>query len=147
LVKLDRAWKRSRRAELGKIDYEGKALICAQNLAAAVSTKSRAQNSRPMPAGAHDWLEKLGMSEYAQSFEHKIDISVAGHLTDQDLKDIGIPLGHRRKILRLSVSLPALPRRYPNLLPDRSRTHRTLPSAVKSRCRQTPQMVQSTTGS
>jgi class 3 adenylate cyclase/predicted ATPase len=47
-----------------------------------------------------DWLEKLGMSEYAQLFtEHKIDVSVLGHLTDQDLKDIGIPLGHRRKIL------------------------------------------------
>src|SRR5215475_4960277 len=47
-----------------------------------------------------DWLEKLGMSEYTQSFaEHRIDISVLRYLTDQDLKDIGIPLGHRRKIL------------------------------------------------
>jgi class 3 adenylate cyclase len=47
-----------------------------------------------------DWLEKLGLSEYAQLFtDHKIDISVLGYLTDQDLKDIGIPLGHRRKIL------------------------------------------------
>jgi class 3 adenylate cyclase/predicted ATPase len=47
-----------------------------------------------------DWLEKLGMSEYTQSFtEHRIDVSVLRHLTDQDLKDIGIPLGHRRKIL------------------------------------------------
>ena len=47
-----------------------------------------------------DWLEKLGMSEYADRFvENKIDISVLPHLTDQDLKDIGIPLGHRRKIL------------------------------------------------
>src|SRR5262252_6236613 len=47
-----------------------------------------------------DWLEKLGMSEHAERFtEHKIDVSVLGHLTDQDLKDIGIPLGHRRKIL------------------------------------------------
>jgi class 3 adenylate cyclase/predicted ATPase len=47
-----------------------------------------------------DWLEKLGLSEYAQPFtDHKIDISVLGYLTDQDLKDIGIPLGHRRKIL------------------------------------------------
>src|SRR5262245_8201426 len=47
-----------------------------------------------------DWLEKLGMSEYTQSFtEHRIDVSVLRHLTDQDLKDIGIPLGHRRKLL------------------------------------------------
>jgi hypothetical protein len=47
-----------------------------------------------------DWLEKLDMSEYAQCFaDNKIDVSVLRHLTDQDLKDIGIPLGHRRKML------------------------------------------------
>ena len=47
-----------------------------------------------------DWLEKLGMAEYAERFaENKIDVSVLRHLTDQDLKDIGVPLGHRRKIL------------------------------------------------
>ena len=46
------------------------------------------------------WLEKLGMSEYAERFaENKIDVSVLRHLTDQDLKDIGVALGHRRKIL------------------------------------------------
>ena len=47
-----------------------------------------------------DWLEKLGISEYAERFaENKIDVSVLPHLTDQDLKDIGVALGHRRKIL------------------------------------------------
>ena len=47
-----------------------------------------------------DWLEKLGMPEYVQRFaDNKIDVSVLRHLTDQDLKDIGIPLGHRRKML------------------------------------------------
>ena len=47
-----------------------------------------------------DWLEKLGMSEYVQCFaDNKIDVSVLRHLTDQDLKDLGIPLGHRRKML------------------------------------------------
>jgi SAM domain (Sterile alpha motif) len=40
-----------------------------------------------------DWLEKLGMSEYAERFaDNKIDVSVLRHLTDQDLKDIGVPL-------------------------------------------------------
>ena len=34
-----------------------------------------------------DWLEKLGMSEYAQRFaENDIDFSVLRDLTDQDLK-------------------------------------------------------------
>ena len=47
-----------------------------------------------------EWLEKLGMSEYAQRFaENEIDVSVLRHLTDQDLKDIGVALGHRRKML------------------------------------------------
>src|SRR6478736_6579975 len=48
-----------------------------------------------------DWLEKLGMSEYAGRFaENRIDFSVLRDLTDQDLKDIGVALGDRRKILR-----------------------------------------------
>ena len=53
-----------------------------------------------------DWLEKLGMSEYAQCFaENKIDVSVLRHLTDQDLKDINVPLGHRRKMLAAIAEL------------------------------------------
>jgi len=40
------------------------------------------------------------MSEYAQRFaENDIDVSVLRHLTDQDLKELGVSLGHRRKIL------------------------------------------------
>jgi class 3 adenylate cyclase len=47
-----------------------------------------------------EWLDNLGISEYAERFpENKIDASVLRHLTDQDLKDIGVALGHRRKIL------------------------------------------------
>jgi class 3 adenylate cyclase len=47
------------------------------------------------------WLEKLGMSEYAQRFaENRIDLSVLPDLTDQDLKELGIVLGYRRKIVR-----------------------------------------------
>jgi class 3 adenylate cyclase/tetratricopeptide (TPR) repeat protein len=47
-----------------------------------------------------DWLQKLGLGQYAQRFaENEIDVFVLPHLTDQDLKDIGVPLGPRRKIL------------------------------------------------
>ena len=46
-----------------------------------------------------DWLEKLDLGQYAERFaENEIDVSVLPHLTDQDLKDLGVPLGHRRKI-------------------------------------------------
>ena len=47
-----------------------------------------------------DWLEKLGISEYAERFaENGISIAALPHLTDQDLKDIGVLLGHRRIML------------------------------------------------
>jgi class 3 adenylate cyclase len=47
-----------------------------------------------------DWLEQLGMSEYAQRFaENGIVFAALRHLTDQDLKDIGVLLGHRRIML------------------------------------------------
>jgi class 3 adenylate cyclase len=61
-----------------------------------------------------DWLEKLGMSEYAPRFaENRIDLSVLPDLTDQHLKDLGIALGDRLKMLRaireLSGATPASP--------------------------------------
>jgi class 3 adenylate cyclase len=47
-----------------------------------------------------EWLGKLGMSEYAQRFaENGIGVAALRHLTDQDLKDIGVLLGHRRVML------------------------------------------------
>ena len=53
-----------------------------------------------------EWLEKLGVSEYAQRFaENGVDVSVLPHLTDQDLKDIGVLLGHRRKMLAAIADL------------------------------------------
>ena len=48
-----------------------------------------------------DWLKTLGMSEYEQLFaENRIDLSVLPDLTDQHLKELGVPLGHRLKMLR-----------------------------------------------
>ena len=53
-----------------------------------------------------EWLEKLGMSEYAERFaENRIDLSVLPDLTDQDLKELGVILGDRRKILRAIAGL------------------------------------------
>jgi class 3 adenylate cyclase len=53
-----------------------------------------------------EWLASLGLSEYAQRFaENDIDVSVLRHLTDQDLKEIGVSLGHRRKLLAAIAEL------------------------------------------
>src|SRR5215469_346528 len=54
-----------------------------------------------------DWLEKLGLGQYAQRFaENDIDFEILSDLTDQDLEKIGVTsLGHRRKLLRAITTL------------------------------------------
>ena len=47
--------------------------------------------------GVAEWLSLIGLSEYAQRFaDNAIDLSVLRDLTEQDLEDLGILLGHRR---------------------------------------------------
>src|SRR5215472_4991502 len=56
--------------------------------------------------GIAEWLASIGLSKYAQRFaDNAIDLSVARDLTEQDLKDLGVLLGHRRKILRAIAEL------------------------------------------
>ena len=53
-----------------------------------------------------DWLEKLGLGQYAERFvENGIDASVLRYLTDQDLEKIGVLLGHRRKMMAAIAEL------------------------------------------
>src|SRR5947207_2108794 len=80
-----------------------------------------------------DWLEKLGLSEYAQRFaDNAIDLSVVRDLTEQDLKDLGVLLGHRRKILRAIAELdgvapaPTETATEPVLRVDAERRHLTV---------------------
>jgi hypothetical protein len=48
-----------------------------------------------------DWLQELGLGQYAQRFaENDISFALLPHLTDQDLKELGVAsLGHRRQLL------------------------------------------------
>jgi class 3 adenylate cyclase/tetratricopeptide (TPR) repeat protein/ABC-type transport system involved in cytochrome c biogenesis ATPase subunit len=56
--------------------------------------------------GIGEWLASIGLSEYTQRFaDNAIDLSVIRDLTEQDLKDLGVLLGHRRKILRAIAEL------------------------------------------
>src|SRR5215831_5541921 len=63
--------------------------------------------------GITEWLASIGLSEYAQPFaDNAIDLSVVALLMKKDLKDLGVPLGHRRKMLRAIAELnPAAPTR------------------------------------
>src|SRR5215470_7996300 len=71
-----------------------------------------------------DWLKKLGLSEYVQCFvQNGISLAALPHLTDADLKEIGVLLGHRRIMLAAISELtsaaepvtsqPAAPRAEP----------------------------------
>ncbi len=45
------------------------------------------------------WLTELGLEKYTATFEDaEIDIDTLQHLTEADLKELGLPLGPRRKI-------------------------------------------------
>jgi class 3 adenylate cyclase/tetratricopeptide (TPR) repeat protein len=57
-----------------------------------------------------DWLKGLGLERYEQLFaESFIDADVLRDLTDLDLEKIGVPLGHRKKLLRAIAELPGPP--------------------------------------
>lgn len=52
------------------------------------------------------WLEGLGLGDYAAVFEaNRIDVEVLPHLTEQDLVDLGLPIGPRRKVIAAICSL------------------------------------------
>ncbi len=47
------------------------------------------------------WLKSIRMGKYLKLFiEHEIDIDVLPELTDEDLKELDIPLGSRRRLLK-----------------------------------------------
>ena len=58
-----------------------------------------------------DWLQKLGLGQYAQRFaENDITFVILPDLTDQDLEKIGVAsLGHRRQLLRAIAELKGAP--------------------------------------
>lgn len=76
-----------------------------------------------------EWLASLGLSEYAGRFaENGIDISVLPDLTDQGLREIGILLGHRRKMLRAIGELAAT---GTTMLPRPNRAKGMMPSDAR----------------
>ncbi|MBV8408733.1 MAG: AAA family ATPase [Alphaproteobacteria bacterium] len=75
--------------------------------------------------GVEVWLAKLGLGKYARGFvENEIDTGTLPMLTEEDLRELGLPIGPRRKILaairelhvgqapRVAASIepPAMPR-------------------------------------
>jgi class 3 adenylate cyclase len=54
------------------------------------------------------WLQDLGLERYEQAFrDNDIAPAVLPELTDRDLKDLGVSLGHRRVLLKAIADLAA----------------------------------------
>jgi hypothetical protein len=54
------------------------------------------------------WLKGLGLGQYEALFRASdIDADILPDLTDVDLKELGVPLGHRKRLLRVISGLAA----------------------------------------
>ena len=52
------------------------------------------------------WLRGIGLEQYAQTFrDNAIDADVLSDLTDEHLRELGLPLGARLKLLRAVAAL------------------------------------------
>ncbi|MGI9301266.1 MAG: ATP-binding protein [Gammaproteobacteria bacterium] len=52
------------------------------------------------------WLEGLGLGQYAKAFEdNDVEFRALAYLTDEDLKELGVSLGHRRVLLAAIATL------------------------------------------
>lgn len=52
-----------------------------------------------MPSDIDAWLKQFGLEKYAPAFvENEVGVADLAHLSDDDLKDLGLPLGPRRRI-------------------------------------------------
>ena len=65
------------------------------------------------------WLRSLGLEQYERAFrDNAIGCDVLPALTDEHLKELGLPLGHRLKLLnaiaalRIRAAEQAPPNRY-----------------------------------
>jgi class 3 adenylate cyclase len=52
------------------------------------------------------WLRNLNLGQYEAVFrESEIDAEILSELTDQDLEKLGVPLGHRKRLLKAIANL------------------------------------------
>ena len=82
-----------------------------------------------MLANVSEWLEKLGLGQYASTFiDNDIDAQLLIQLTDKDLKELGISsLGHRKRILCAIEKLDkAEPEPSNSIVPRGEAEHRQL---------------------
>jgi predicted ATPase/class 3 adenylate cyclase len=53
-----------------------------------------------------EWLRALGLGQYESAFrKNEIDADILPELTDSDLEKLGVPLGHRKRLLKAIAGL------------------------------------------
>ncbi len=53
-----------------------------------------------------DWLRSVGLGQYEAMFRaSEIDADILPELTDSDLEKLGVPLGHRKRLLKAIAGL------------------------------------------
>src|SRR5260370_18949148 len=56
-----------------------------------------------------DWLSQLGLSKYMEAFvQNDVDLRALPHITEADLQELGVSLGHRKIILAAIKGLAQL---------------------------------------
>ena len=64
------------------------------------------------------WLRSLGLDQYEATFRaNEIDTDVLPELTEIDLEKLGVPLGHRKRLLKAIAGLAAAEKLAPTLGP------------------------------
>jgi class 3 adenylate cyclase len=59
-----------------------------------------------MGAALKHWLESVGLGQYNELFvQHRIGLDILPDLTEQDLLELGVPLGDRKRLQRAVASL------------------------------------------
>ena len=71
------------------------------------------------------WLEDLGLGQYAEAFEAaQVELGDLADLTEDDLKDLGLPLGPRKRLLKSAAEFD--PDAEPAATPEAERRQLTV---------------------
>ena len=77
--------------------------------------------------GIGAWLAGIGLERYEALFKrHAIDLEVLPDLTEADLQNLGIPLGHRKKLLKAIQAWRGRPQASPSIIGDAERRQLTI---------------------
>jgi class 3 adenylate cyclase/tetratricopeptide (TPR) repeat protein len=67
-----------------------------------------------MSVSIENWLGELGLEQYADVFvENDVEVRALPHLTETDLRELGVSLGHRKVLLAAIAELATAPRTQP----------------------------------